>query len=195
MQVGRIITKTPWYADMVNYLVCGIIPIDFTYQQKKKFLHESNFFFWDEPLLFKECADGIMRRCIPQEETHSIIYHCHTRPCGGHVGVSKTQAKVLQAGFFWPSMFKDVYAYIQKCDPCQRSGKITKRNEMPQKGILEVELFDVWGLDFIGPLPSSQGYKHILVAVDYVSKWVEVVPTVNADAKAVCKMFKTMIFP
>jgi hypothetical protein len=66
---------------------------------------------------------------------------------------------------------------------------------MPQKGILEVELFDVWGVDFVGPLPSSQGYKHILVAMDYVSKWVEAIPTVNADAKAVCRFFKTVIFP
>ena len=66
---------------------------------------------------------------------------------------------------------------------------------MPQKGILEVELFDVWGIDFIGPLPPSKGYKHILVAVDYVSKWVEAVPTVHADAKSVCKLFKQVIFP
>jgi hypothetical protein len=92
-------------------------------------------------------------------------------------------------------MFRDVHEYIMKCDPCQRAGKMSKRNEMPQTGILEVELFDVWGVDFVGPLPSSQGYKHILVAVDYVSKWVEAIPTVNADAKAVCRMFKTVIFP
>ena len=65
---------------------------------------------------------------------------------------------------------------------------------MPQQGILEVELFDVWGVDYIGPLPSSKGYKHILVAVDYVSKWVEAIPTVNADSKSVCNLFK-VIFP
>jgi hypothetical protein len=55
----------------------------------------------------------------------------------------KTQAKVLQAGFFWPTLFHDVNDYIKKCDPCQITGKITRRNEMPQQGILEVELFDV----------------------------------------------------
>ena len=66
---------------------------------------------------------------------------------------------------------------------------------MPQQGILEVEIFDVWGIDFIGPLPSSNGFKHILVAVDYVSKWVEAIPVVHADAKAVCKLFKQVIFP
>jgi hypothetical protein len=92
-------------------------------------------------------------------------------------------------------MFKDVHDYIMKCDPCQRIGKIARRNEMPQKGILEVELFDVWGVDFVGPLPSSKGFKHILVALDYVSKWVEAIPTVNADSKVVCKFFKSVIFP
>jgi hypothetical protein len=66
---------------------------------------------------------------------------------------------------------------------------------MPQKGMLEVELFDVWGVDYVGPLPSSNGYKHILVAIDYVSKWVEAVPTVHADSKSVCKLFRQVIFP
>ena len=107
----------------------------------------------------------------------------------------KTQAKILQAGFYWPNLFKDVHNYIKACDACQRTGKITRRNEMPQQGILEVELFDVWGVDFIGPLPSSNGFKHILVAVDYVSKWVEAVPAAHADAKAVCKLFRQTIFP
>jgi hypothetical protein len=92
-------------------------------------------------------------------------------------------------------MFKDVHDYIMKCDPCQRTGKISRRNEIPQKGILEVELFDVGGVDFVGPLPSSKGFKHILVAVDYVSKWVEAIPTVNVDSKVVCKFFKSVIFP
>jgi hypothetical protein len=114
---------------------------------------------------------------------------------GGHAGVLKTQAKILQARFFCPSMFRYVHDYIKKCDPCQRAGKISRRNEMPQKGILEVELFDVWGVDFIGPLPSSKGFKHILVGVDYVSKWVEAIPTFNADSKVVWKFFKLVIFP
>ena len=43
---------------------------------------------------------------------------------------------------------------------------------MSLKGILEVELFDVWGIDFMSLFPSSLGYKYILVMVDYVSKWV-----------------------
>ena len=52
-------------------------------------------------------------------------------------------------------------------------GNISKRHEMPLQGILVVQLFDVWGIDFMGPFPSSFGNLYILLAVDYVSKWVE----------------------
>ena len=66
---------------------------------------------------------------------------------------------------------------------------------MPLNGILEVEVFDVWGIDFMGPFPSSLGNKYILVMVDYVSKWVEAKASVTNDAKVVKKMLKKTIFP
>ena len=52
-------------------------------------------------------------------------------------------------------------------------GRINKRNMMPLNSILEVKVFDVWGIDFMAPFPNSNGNLYILVAVDYVSKWVE----------------------
>jgi hypothetical protein len=186
---------SPWYADIVNYLVCKIIPADLNFSQKKKFLHDTKNYYWDEPLLFKHCQDGIVRRCVPDEEINNVIYHCPTGPVGGHAASSKTQAKILQAGLFWPTMFKDVFHYVKSSDPCQKTGKMTRRHEMPQQGILEVELFDVWGIDFIGPLPSSKGYKHILVAIDYVSKWVEAIPTVHADSKVQTYHFPKVWYP
>ncbi|CAL9007279.1 unnamed protein product, partial [Prunus brigantina] len=82
-------------------------------------------------------------------------------------------AKILQSGFFWPSLFKDAFYFCSKCDRCQRMGNISRRNMMPLNNILVVELFDIWGIDFMGPFPSSLGYTYILVAVDYVSKWLE----------------------
>jgi transposase InsO family protein len=66
---------------------------------------------------------------------------------------------------------------------------------MPQQPILKVEIFNVWGIDFMGPFPSSKGYEHILVAVDYVSKWVEALPCAKADVNAVKRLFKDTIFP
>nr|GMD63104.1 Transposon Ty3-I Gag-Pol polyprotein [Ipomoea batatas] len=58
----------PWFADIVNYLVSGYIPKDFSYNKRKRFLHDVRDYFWDEPLLFKRCVDGIVRRCVPEEE-------------------------------------------------------------------------------------------------------------------------------
>ncbi|CAA7038271.1 unnamed protein product [Microthlaspi erraticum] len=67
---------------------------------------------------------------------------------------------------------------------------------MPQNPILEVEVFDVWGIDFMGPFdPSSHGNRYILVAVDYVSKWVEAIACPANDHKPVLKLFKSVIFP
>ena len=65
---------------------------------------------------------------------------------------------------------------------------------MPQQGILEIELFDVWGIDFMGPFPPSYSNTYILVAVDYVSKWVEAIATPNNDTKTVLKFLQKHIF-
>ncbi|XP_058734008.1 uncharacterized protein LOC131605698, partial [Vicia villosa] len=80
------------------------------------------------------------------------------------------------------------------CDNCQRSGGVSKRNEMPLTNMLEVEVFDCWGIDFVGPFPSSFGCEYILVVVDYVSKWVEAIACPKADGKTVIKFLKKNIF-
>jgi hypothetical protein len=74
-----------WYADFVNFLTCGITPPKLTFQQKKKFLVDVKHYFWDEPYHFWLRVDGILKRCIPTEETDLILYHCHASPYGGHL--------------------------------------------------------------------------------------------------------------
>ncbi|KAL4291034.1 hypothetical protein GQ457_14G013820 [Hibiscus cannabinus] len=161
---------------------------------RKRFRHNAKGYFWDEPYLFKQCADQIIRRCIPEKEQHMILEQCHSAPYGGHFGGNRTSAKVLQSGFYWPTLHKDAQLFCQQCDRCQRTGNISKRNEMPLQNILEVELFDVWGIDFMGPFPSSFGNLYILLAVDYVSKWVEAIETTHNDAKTVQRFIKKNIF-
>ncbi|KAL4366766.1 hypothetical protein GQ457_05G020870 [Hibiscus cannabinus] len=105
-----------------------------------------------------------------------------------------TAAKVLQSSFYWPTLFKDAHNFYKACDRCQRTGNISRMNEMPLQGIIEVELFDVWGIDFMGPFPSSHGDLYILLAVDYVSKWVEAISTPRNDAQTVLKFLHKHIF-
>lgn len=64
---------------------------------------------------------------------------------------------------------------------------------MPQQPMIEVELFDVWGIDFMGPFPKSNGYLYILLAVEYVSRWVEAIPTATNDSKVVLKFLRKNI--
>ncbi|CAM8950384.1 unnamed protein product [Rhodiola kirilowii] len=185
----------PWYADFVNFVVCGIIPHDMNHHQRRKFFSETKRYYWDEPYLYRLCADGLYRTCVAEEEMREILYHCHSSQYGGHGSGAKTASKVLQCGFYWPTLFGDAYEFVKACDQCQRTGNISKRHEMPQQSILPVEIFDVWGVDYMGPFPSSYGNQYILVAVDYVSKWVEAVASPTCDAKVVMKLFKKIIFP
>ncbi|WZZ26788.1 hypothetical protein YC2023_010189 [Brassica napus] len=187
--------KCPWYDDLVNYLACGRETMGLEGYANKKFYKDVKRYYWDEPYLYILCRDQLYRRVIAEEEVEGILTHCHGSSYGCHFATFKTVSKVLQAGFWWPHMFKDTQDFVSRCDSCQRRGNITKRNEMPQNPILEVEVFDVWGIDFKGPFPSSFGNKYILIAVDYVSKWVEAVASPTNDSRVVIKMFKGTIFP
>ncbi|CAN6583540.1 unnamed protein product [Malus baccata var. baccata] len=89
---------------------------------------------------------------------------------------------------------KDAHHFAMTCDRCQRTGNLSSRSQMPLQNILEVELFDVWGIDFMGPFPTSHGYLYIIVAVEYVSKWVEAIPTRTNDHKVVLSFLKEHIF-
>ncbi|XP_043805302.1 uncharacterized protein LOC122721514 [Manihot esculenta] len=117
--------------------------------EKELLAKEAKYYVWDEPYLWKHCADQVIRRCIPNHET---------------------------------------------CARCQQTGNLGKRSEMPQAPIMVCEIFDIWGIDFMGPFPPSFGNTYILLAVDYVSKWIEAKATRADDAKTVGDFVKSHIF-
>ena len=114
----NVVENTPWYADYVNFIVAKIIPWELSSHQRKNFFSEVRHYYWDEPLLFKHCADGMVRKCVPEAEMSQILKHCHELACGGHHGGNKTAAKVLQSGFYWPSLFHDAYKFVKGCEKC-----------------------------------------------------------------------------
>ncbi|XP_070667595.1 uncharacterized protein [Malus domestica] len=85
-QLFAVQFRTPWFADIVNYLVKGVVHPELTLQQKKKFLSDVKDYFWDEPYLFKYCPDQIIRRCIPEAEQESVLKFAHHFACGGYFG-------------------------------------------------------------------------------------------------------------
>nr|GFB73091.1 reverse transcriptase domain-containing protein [Tanacetum cinerariifolium] len=86
----------------------------------------------------------------------------------------------------------NAFELVKRCDSCQRQGKISQKDEMTQNSIQICEIFDVWGIDFMGPFLSSKGNKYILVAVDYLSKWVEGKAHPTNDTRVVVKFFKSL---
>nr|GFA15832.1 reverse transcriptase domain-containing protein [Tanacetum cinerariifolium] len=96
-------------------------------------------------------------RCVHGQKAFNILKACHEGPTEGHHGANFTAKKVFDAGLFWPTIYKDAHDLVKSCDSCQRQGKISQRDEMPQNVIQVCEIFNVWGIDFMGPFPSSRG--------------------------------------
>nr|GEV68323.1 reverse transcriptase domain-containing protein [Tanacetum cinerariifolium] len=156
--------STPWFADFANYHAGNFVVKGVSSQQKKKFLKNVKHYFWDDPFLFKVCADQFIWRCVHGQEAVDILKASTIDPPG------------------------DIMA---RTTPPKR-WKISQRDEMPQNAIKVCEIFHVWGIDFIGPFPSSWGNKYILVAIDYLSKWVKAKALPTNDARVVCKFLKSL---
>ncbi|GJX12236.1 reverse transcriptase domain-containing protein [Tanacetum coccineum] len=120
-------------------------------QQKNKFFKDVKHYFWDDPYLFKICDDQVIRRCVSGQEAVDILTACHNGPTGGHYDANYTAKKVFDSGFYWPTIYRDAHDLVTRCDACQCQGKILQRDEMPQNAIQVCEIFDVWGIDFLGP--------------------------------------------
>ncbi|GJS31381.1 reverse transcriptase domain-containing protein [Tanacetum coccineum] len=117
-----------------------------------------------------ETLNMVTFRGDSSQEAVDILTACHNGPTGGHYGANYTAKKVFDSGFYWPTIYRDAHDLVtQFC-----------------------EIFDVWGIDFMGPFPSSQGNKYILVAVDYLSKWVEAKALPTIDALVVYKFLKSL---
>nr|GFA62896.1 reverse transcriptase domain-containing protein [Tanacetum cinerariifolium] len=154
--------STPWFADFANYYAGKFI------------------------------IKGMTTQCVAGQEAIDILKACHSGPTRGHYEANYTAKKVFDSGFYWPTIYKDAFELVKHCDSCQRQEKISQRDEMLQNSIQVCEIFDVWGIDFMGPFPSSKGNKYILVSVDYLLKWVEDKALPTNDARVVVKFLKSL---
>ncbi|RDX83816.1 putative mitochondrial protein, partial [Mucuna pruriens] len=191
----HIKTSPPWFADICNFVAASRFPPEASRAYKDKLRSDAKYYIWDDPYLWRLCSDKVIRRCIPEAEFNSVLQFCHSAPGGGHYGSTRTARKVLDCGLYWPTIFRDAHEFVSTCENCQKAGvAMNRRHEMPQQPIQFCEIFDVWGIDFMGPFPVSNGYSYILLAVDYVSRWVEAIATRTNDARVVVDFLKSNIF-
>ncbi|RDY05514.1 pol, partial [Mucuna pruriens] len=179
--------STPWFANIYNFMAASQFPPKASRLYKEKLKNNAKYNIWDDPYLWRLYNDQVIRKCILDTEIKLVLQFCHATSEGSHYGSTWTSRK--------PTIFKDAYQYVSTCEKCQKARMaISRRHEMPQQPILSCEVFDIWGIDFMGPFLISNGYSYILLVVDYVSRWVEAIATKINVAKVVVDFLKSNIF-
>ena len=120
----------------------------------------------------------------------------HSSLCGGHHYRKTTTHTILRAGYYWPTLFSNVFSFAKSCDRCQRFEGKQQLKSLPLKPIYASGPFQQSGLDFIGEInPHSSGqHRWILVTTNYFTKWIEAIPTRKADHNVVMKFLTNNIF-
>jgi transposase InsO family protein len=125
---------------------------------------------------------------VPRSLQGKLIRQFHGPPAAGHLGPERTYLQMKQF-VYWTGMQKDVTAFVEKCDLCQRNKRSYLRVPMQKQRIPE-GVFDTVSMDIVGPVvPSSRGEKYILVVQDQLSKWVELIPLRSTETEKILEKF------
>eukprot|EP00253_Pinus_taeda_P020690 PITA_20690 len=186
---------SPWFSDIANYLVSAQFPPHLSSKEKSRIMRKSASFTLIGGNLFKLGPDQILRCCVREEEVFDILLPYHDGHCGGNFVAKRTTFKILQAGYYWPTLHQDVRRYISQCDRCQRMGKPTPRDEMPLQPQVTLEIFEKWGMDFVGLInPPSRQRSYIIVCTDYLTKWAETKAIKAVTEEKVAEFLRENIF-
>ena len=132
-------------------------------------------------------VNGIILRCINEQDSRKILTEIHSRFCGGHFVANTTAHTILRAGYYWPTIFVDVHKHVKCCQECQLFMGKQKLVALRLTPVVVLASFQQWGLNFIGKFKDnfSNGFCWIITATDYFTKWVEAIPTKTAMEKFV----------
>ena len=173
--------------DILFFLHSGECPKNMERVQRHRLVKKSLSYQLIGDDLYHKGKDLILRRVPYVREIDKILESCHDGVCGGHFAQEITSRKILQAGFVWPSMHRDVQHWCKTCRACQEAGN-RKLSYGPRVPIVSYGPFEKWGIDAIGPLPrTSSGKEYIIVAVDYMTRWAEAASTTRITAAEVGK--------
>ncbi|MCO5554174.1 hypothetical protein L7F22_007700 [Adiantum nelumboides] len=137
--------------------------------------------------LYHKGKDLVLRRVPLVKEIEKILMSCHDGVCGGHFVQEITSRKILQAGFLWLSLHRDIQHWCKACKACQQAGD-RKLSYGPRFPIFAYGPFEKWGIDAIGPLPrTSTGKQYILTATYYMTRWAEAASVARIIAADVSK--------
>ncbi|MCO5593379.1 hypothetical protein L7F22_047391 [Adiantum nelumboides] len=193
VMVGAIKFKEPLFQgqetmeDILYFLETGECPKHLERVQRHRLVRKALSYQLIGKYLYHKGKDLVLRRVPLAKEIEEILMSCRDGVCGGHFAQEITSKKILQAGFVWPSLHRDVQHWCKDCKACQQVGDC-KLSYGPRFPIFAYGPFEKWGIDAIGPLPhTSTGKQYILIATDYMTRWAEAASVARITATNVSK--------
>ncbi|XP_050256151.1 uncharacterized protein LOC126701813 [Quercus robur] len=157
---------------LISYLKTGVLPEEKGATRKLKV--QTSWFVLIKNVLYKRGFSRPYLRCLGQEEADYVMKEVHEGICGNHSGARSLVHKLIQAGYYWPTMMKDAQTYVQSCDKCQRFSNFIRLSFVELTSITAPWPFVQWGLDIMGPFSTAiRQLKFLVVSIDYFTKWVE----------------------
>uniref|UniRef100_A0A2N9I0U3 Uncharacterized protein n=1 Tax=Fagus sylvatica TaxID=28930 RepID=A0A2N9I0U3_FAGSY len=181
-ELSPINVSNSWMTPIVNYLEDETLPSDPVEARKLKF--RCTRFVLIQGILYKRGFSLPYLRCLDKAEADYVMREVHEGICGNHSGARSLVHKLIRAGYYWPTMQKDVVSYVRACDKCQRFGNLIHSPPETLTPMTAPWPFAQWGLDIMGPLPvGRRQLKFLVVGIDYFTKWVEAEPLATITEK------------
>lgn len=148
--------------------------------------------------MFRSVPGGLLGKklqlVIPANLQEEFLRYAHENPLSGHLGQMKTLLRLMEVAY-WPSIHADVWKYCNNCQICQKyKPSLSKLSGLLQSTPV-VEPGFMFGVDLMGPFPKSvKQNEHLLVGVDYSSKWAELFPLRVAKAPQIARILVEEVF-
>ncbi|GKU96467.1 hypothetical protein SLEP1_g9699 [Rubroshorea leprosula] len=173
-----------WTDPILSFLRDGIVPED--RQEAMKLRRKASRYTLVDGVLYKRSFSLPLLQCLNPYEAEYALREVHEGVCGSHIGARTLAHKVLRQGYYWPNMYKDATLFVQRCLKCQFFAHLTHQPAEELTTLVAPWPFAQWGLDLLGPfIKGVGGVTHLIVGVDYFTKWVEARPLSSLTSKKV----------
>ncbi|XP_071901198.1 uncharacterized protein [Coffea arabica] len=182
-----------WMDPIVQYVAYGELPPSRV--EARKVLLKLQKYVLTHGVLYRKSYLQPWLKCVTPEEGSYILRELHEGICGNHVGPRVLAKKGMLAGYYWPTIFRDSTELVARCKSCQLHAPIHHTPTQEMIPLSSPWPFFQWGIDLLGPFPRAPGgYEHLVVAIDYFTKWVEAEPLNTISSRSVQKfLWKSIV--